>query len=97
MRQINLFLAIVWLALSAGFWFFPELVPIGLRAFHVQLAVFAVAMCCYNVSRWYLTRLRARYREEAEESRHRPRHRQQPIDPTFDLSDDEPGGTPQDQ
>jgi hypothetical protein len=90
MRHLNLYLACVWLMLGVGCLVRPDILPPQLQALHVQMVVFAAAMCCYNLTRWWLLREQARYRE-AEEARPRRRAAPGPIDPTFDLDDGGPG------
>jgi hypothetical protein len=41
----------------------------------------------YNFIRWRMSRVREQARQEADEPPPRPRHSDQPIDPTFDFSD----------
>jgi len=91
MRQINLFMALVWLILGVGMLVRPDLIPLQLQPFYLQMAVFAAVMCFYNVMRWWLMRLQRRYLEQEDETWLRRRRRPKPIDPTFDLSEDERG------
>jgi hypothetical protein len=91
MKTINLYLAAVWLMLASGVLLFPQLVPPEFRPYRLQMAVFAAVLCSYNLTRWWLIRLQARYQREADERYHRHRYRHGPVDPTFDL--DEPDET----
>jgi membrane protein DedA with SNARE-associated domain len=89
MKQLNLYLACIWVLLGGGALMRPDVLPQALQPIYLHLAVFAGVMVCYNLTRWWLMRLQARYAREAEEPSYRRRaHRTEPIDPTFDLGDD---------
>ena len=89
---MHLFLAACWLLVAGTFLAAPLLVPPGSPlqfdgATRVPAAGFALLLCAYNVTRWYLARAR---RRAVQAERARPRHapqRDEPPNPDFDFSD----------
>lgn len=87
MGALNLFLAAIWLALGLSLILWSVVQPETGGPQRPWLGALALVLFGYNLLRWWLGRLRSRYRDEAER-RPRPRRSEEPPDPTFDVSDE---------
>jgi hypothetical protein len=94
---LNLFMAVVWLALGAGLllWQYAHPDEPGMTIFGSRYSVgwFALVLCLYNLARWWSGRRSRVYSQALHENRsrrhsHRSPRPDQPPDPNFIFEDE---------
>ena len=93
---INLFLAVIWLALGAVLiarhWTHPGVGTLTIWGSDVSVGWFFIAMALYNVARWWSSRSYAR-RHDAQDAKERVEARRktervEAVDPNLSFGDD---------
>ncbi len=88
----NIILAGFWLVVALGLFLYPWLHPQGARLnignTGIPFAWVAVFFACYNMLRWWLTRVRRRDQEVMDQVSGRRRRPSKERNPDFDFSDD---------
>jgi hypothetical protein len=89
--MINFSLAVFWLVVAIALFSYPLLhpqgAPLDIAGTGIPLAWVAVFFFCYNVLRWWLSRVQRRDRELMRRIARRP-HSTEERNPDFDFGED---------